>query len=180
MPDFTLTQMTDIIASVQGFSFSESRVLHRQLKGLAQHGLIRPIGASGTAERSADLYDLHAVCMARVFAALTAANWEVRAFRLFVAPSDSFEGAGHRYASGLENAVAAAIDGNAATARFEILDGKKGVRAYFDHTAADAETNAEIDAILADADARNGGSVATVTLHTNALVQPILDHIGAN
>lgn len=73
MTDYTLTEMTDIIGSVQGLSFSETRGLHRQLKGLSQHGLIRPHGSRGTADRAADFYDLHAVCMARVFAALMAA-----------------------------------------------------------------------------------------------------------
>ena len=176
MTDYTLTEMTDVIGSVQGLSFSEMRGLHRQLKGLSQHGLIRPHGSRGAADRAADLYDLHAVCMARVFAALMAANWEVRAFRLFASAGDGAEGAGRRYASGLENAVAAAIDDKPATVRFDVLDRKGGIRAHFDHNPIDPETAAEIDKITAG----QGAVIATITLHINALVQPIIERIGAN
>ena len=175
--EFTLTEMTDHVGGVLGLNFKEMQALHRAIKNLVGRGVLRPSGTRGTGERAPDLYNLHTLCMARVFASLTAANWEVRAFRQFLAVQDNETGKpGMRRASGLENAVQAAIDGNPATVRFDILDRNRGIRGYFEHSD---QPNDQADMIVANQDAAFGVPIASVTLHINALVSPILERVRA-
>lgn len=175
--EFTLTEMTDHIGGVLGFNFQQMQALHRAIKNLVTRGILSPSGSRGTGERAPDLYSLHALCMARVFASLMAANWEVRAFRQFLAVRDNDAGTpGKRRASGLENAVQAAIDGKPATVRFDILDGNRGIRGHFEHSA---NPDDRADAIVAAQDAAFGGVIASVTLHVNALVAPVLARVKA-
>jgi len=176
--EFTLTQMTDHIGHVLGMDFQQMQALHRAIKNLVGRGILNPSGSRGVGERAPDIYNLHTLCMARVFASLMAANWEVRAFRRFLDVRDhAAEGAGKRRMSGLENAVQAAIDGKPATVRFDILDGNRVIRGHFEHSAV---SNSRADEIIAAQDAEQGGVIASVTLHINALVNPILERVKAN
>jgi hypothetical protein len=177
MNDITLTDMTEIIVATAGLPLSEKPALHRALKNLVARGIVSPYGSRGTSDRAPDLFDLQAVCMARICVALMSANLEVRAFRRFLDVEDLLtEGPHARRVSGLENAVAAAIDGKPATTRFDILDGNRGIRGHFEHSAP--ANNDRANQILADQAAAFGGSVvASLTLDINAMVSPILDRV---
>lgn len=180
MTTFTLSEMTGHIGAVLNLDFPEAQALHRAIKNLVARDVLKPTieGETGT---SADLYSLHTMCMARVFACLKEAKWEVPTFHRFLqVPDHMVEGAGRRSASGLANAVQAAIDGKSATVRFDIIDRNGGIRGHFEHSAPAA--NAEVDRIIAAQEAVRGADrvVASITLHINALVDPILERVGAN
>ncbi len=179
MNDITLTDMTEIIGAVAGLPLSEKPALHRALKNLVGRGIIVPYGSRGTSDRAPDLFDVQAVCLSRVCVALMTANLEVRAFRRFLDVEDHLtEGPHARRVSGLENAIAAAIDGKPATVRFDILDGNRGIRGHFEHSAP--ADNERVNQILADQEAVFGGAVvASLTLNINAMVNAILNRVKA-
>jgi hypothetical protein len=179
MNDITLTYMTEIIRGAAKLPLSDKPALHRALKNLVGRGIIVPYGSRGTSDRAPDLFDLQAVCLARVCVALMTAKLEVPAFHRLLAVEDHLTGGPHvRRVSGLENAVAAAIDGKPAKARFDILDGNRGIRGHFEHSAP-AE-NEQVNQILADQEAVFGGAVvASLTLDINAMVDAILNRVKA-
>lgn len=136
MTAFTLTEVTDLISELEGLSTAENRTLHRQLKGLYSHGLLRPFDYRGEGPKAPALFDIYELCKARLFATLFDLKLEVKALRdiervISQTANRRREANTVYYTDGLADALAAIREGKSCVFNLELINGVREARGGF-------------------------------------------------
>ena len=178
MQEFTLSEIADLNSEIDKLSAPDARALHRRLRDFATAGLLRASGTRGEGEKAPAIFPLHEAAKARVMAKLMnldmGAKTIAKVFRfpdLRAAPEPNKL----RHASGLENAIEAAINGTECSVEFDLLNGGNEVRARFIYSG-DAHTSDKSQELIAAHDLATGRRVVgRLSLSINELLAPLIE-----
>lgn len=175
MEDYTLTEIADLNSQLDRLSAPNARALHRRLRDFATAGLLRPSGTRGSGEKAPAIFRLHEAAKARVMAKLLDLGMGSKAFDKIFRFSDLRSVPNvTRFASGLENAIDAALKGTACTVEFELLNGDSEVRPQFIYEGEGGLSDKAKELIAAHDMATGKRVVGRLSLSLNEILDPLV------
>ncbi len=175
MEDYTLTEIADLNSQIDRLSAPNARALHRRFRDFVTAGLLRPSGVRGSGEKAPAIFPLHEVAKARVIAKLLDLGMGAKAFdKIFRFPDLHSAPNITRFASGLENAIDAALNGTSCTVEFELLNGDSEVRPQFIYEGEGGPSDKAKEIIDAHDLATGKRVVGRLSLSLNDILDPLV------